>query len=258
MFDRFLGSTIDFTFRNPLALKVILQVDDSRVFTLLSERLPVRLIPFRRALFTRAFAHFIEGEEIALLTARSLAAMAPDERARRFLRNQTCDEVRHRDHFRNRLSAFGLYQPELAARQMSHHFRAMRRLIEARLAAGDFAAGILGNNIMVEGLALNLIAAACPDLRANSHEITDFLDVVLPDERMHVGYGQRMLPRLVENGTAHPAELLDFYHQMHHHLIGSLYDLGEVMESMSIDVPAMDRRMTAFFADQLAAAHLQA
>ena len=96
MFDRFLGSTIDFTFRNPLALKVILQVDDSRVFTLLSERLPVRLIPFRRALFTRAFAHFIEGEEIALLTARGLAMMAPDERARRFLRNQTCDEVRHR------------------------------------------------------------------------------------------------------------------------------------------------------------------
>lgn len=153
--------------------------------------------------------------------------MALNERARRFLRNQTCAEVRHRGHFRNCLSAFGRDQPELAARQMSHHFRAMRRLIGTRRAAGDFAAGILGNNIMVEGLALNLIAAACPDLRANSHKITNFLDVVLPDERMHVGYGQRMLPRLVENGTAHPAELLDFYHQMHHHLIGSLYDIGE-------------------------------
>lgn len=78
MFDRFLGSTIDFTFRNPLALKVILQVDDSRVFTLLSERLPVRLIPFRRALFTRAFAHFIGSEEIALLTARRSGRNGPE------------------------------------------------------------------------------------------------------------------------------------------------------------------------------------
>lgn len=255
--DRLLGSTIDFTFRHPLALKVVLQVDDSRVLAMLRDRLPVRLIPFRRELFGRAFAHFIEGEEIALLTARGLSRLATDERARRFLRNQTCDEVRHRDHFRTRLAAFGLYQPEAAKRQLSPHFRAMRRLIEERLARGDFAAGILANNIMVEGLALNLIAASCPDLRAISGEIGEFLDVVIPDEQMHVGYGQRMLPRLVASGAVRAADLLDFYGEMHHHLIASLYDLGEVMESMSIDVPAMDRRMTAFYEEQLTAAHLR-
>jgi len=180
--------------------------------------------------------------------------MALNERARRFLRNQTCAEVRHRGHFRNCLSAFGRDQPELAARQMSHHFRAMRWLIGTRRAAGDFAAGILGNNIMVEGLALNLIAAACPDLRANSHKITNFLDVVLPDERMHVGYaapagGERHSPpcrtaRLLPP-DAPPPDRQPLRHR-------------RVMGSMSSDVPAMDRRMTVFFADQLAAAHLQA
>lgn len=254
--ERLLQSTIDFSFRNPLALKVVLQVDDSRVFALLRDRLPFKLVPFRRALFTRAFAHFIEGEEIALLAASGLARMAQDDRSRRFLRNQVCDELRHRDHFRLRLAAFGLYRPELAARQLSPHFRAMRRLIEGRLAAGDFSAVVLGNNLMLEGLALNLIAAACPDLRANSHEIAQFLDVVIPDEKMHVGFGSYMLPRLVADGTADPAALLDFYHRFQFHLLASLEDLGEVMESMSIDVPVLSRRMTDFYEAQLGAAGL--
>jgi len=256
MQERLLRSTIDFSFRHPLALKIVLQVDDSRVFALLRDRVPVRLAPFRRALFTRAFTHFIEGEEIALLTARGLIALAPDERGRRFLRNQTCDEVRHRDHFRTRLAAFGLYRPELAQSQLSPHFRAMRQMIEERLAAGDFAAGILSNNLMLEGLAYNLIAEACPDLRANSQELTQFLDVVLPDEKMHVGYGERMLPRLVASGRIQSDALLDYYYRFHFHLLASLDDLGEVMESMSIDVPAMSRRMTAYYEAQLQAAGL--
>jgi hypothetical protein len=176
---------IDPAFRHPGLLKFIFSIDDVTGIDLVKTLAPFKLMPASRSLFTRCFAHFVSGEEISLAASTGLAALAPDRAAHDYLLLQAGEERTHLEHFRDKLLAFGLGEMELN-RFLAPSFAAFGRVISERVERGDYVAGIIGNNIVVEGLAICLLELGCGEMRANSDEIAAFMDFVLEDERHHV------------------------------------------------------------------------
>lgn len=246
---------IDPAFRNPGMLKFIFSIDDFTGIDLVKTLAPFKLMPASRALFTRCFAHFVSGEEISLAASTGLARLAPNRAAHDYLLLQAGEERVHLEHFRDKLSQFGLGDAELS-RHLAPSFAAFGKAIAERVEAGDYAAGIVGNNIVVEGLAICMLEMGCSEMRANSDEITKFMDFVLDDERHHVRFGERMLKRLNENGRLDHAAAEDFYGIMWGLARKAIYEIPDVLDAMSLTPATLEAGVKQFYDNKFAAAGL--
>jgi hypothetical protein len=246
---------IDPAFRNPGLLKFIFSIDEATGIDLVKTLAPFKLMPASRALFTRCFAHFVSGEEISLAASTQLAALAPDRAAHDYLLLQAREEYTHLQHFRHKLLEFGLGDMELR-RYLAASFAAFGRTIADRVEHGDYTAGIVGNNIVVEGLAICLLELGCGELRANSDEIAAFMDFVLEDERHHVRFGERMLLRMNERDQIDHAAAEDFYGIMWELVRKAIHEIPDVLDAMSLEPDALERDVKKFFDARFAAAGL--
>ncbi len=247
---------IDPAFRHPGLLKFIFSIDEVTGIDLVKTLAPFKLMPASRALFTRCFAHFVSGEEISLAASTGLAALAPDRAAHDYLLLQATEERTHLEHFRDKLLAFGLGEMELN-RFLAPSFSAFGRAISGRVERGDYAAGIIGNNIVVEGLAICLLELGCGEMRANSDEIAAFMDFVLEDERHHVRFGERMLKRLNERDLLDHAAAEDFYGSMWGLVQKAIHEIPDVLDAMSLAPEKLEGDVKAYYDRRLAAAGLQ-
>jgi rubrerythrin len=246
---------IDPAFRNPGLLKLIFSIDEAIGIDLIKTLAPFKLMPASRELFTRCFAHFVSGEEISLAASRDLAELAPDRAAHQYLLLQAEEERTHLEHFRDKLQQFGLGEAELN-RFLAPSFAAFGRAIAERVARGDYVAGIVGNNIVVEGLAICLLELGCGEMRANSDEIAAFMDFVLEDERHHVRFGERMLKRMNERDQIDYAAAEDFYGIMWGHVQQAIREIPDVLDAMSLAPATLERDVKTFYDRRFAAAGL--
>jgi hypothetical protein len=246
---------IDPGFRHPGLLKFIFSIDNLTGIDLIKTLAPFKLMPASRELFTRCFAHFVSGEEISLAASLGLAQLAPDRAAHDYLLLQAGEERRHLDHFRHKLFEFGLGEMELN-RFLAPGFAAFGRMIAERVEHGDYAAGIIGNNIVVEGLAICLLELGCGEMRANSDEIAAFMDFVLEDERHHVRFGERMLKRLHERDALDTAAAEDFYGTMWELVRSAIHEIPDVLDAMSLKPGTLEKDVKAFYDRRFAAAGL--
>ncbi len=247
---------IDPAFRNPGLLKFIFSIDDVTGIDLVKTLAPFKLLPASRTLFTRCFAHFVSGEEISLAASTALAELAPDRAAHDYLLLQAHEEHTHLDHFREKLLQFGLDDTRLN-RFLSPSFAAFGRAISSRVEHGDYTAGIIGNNIVVEGLAICLLELGCGEMRANSDEIAAFMDFVLEDERHHVRFGERMLKRLNERDQIDHAAAEDFYGLMWNHVQAAIDEIPDVLDAMGLSPQKLRTDVKAYYDGRFAAAGLQ-
>jgi hypothetical protein len=246
---------IDPAFRHPGLLKLIFSIDNATGIDLIRALAPFKLLPASRGLFTRCFAHFVSGEEISLAASTGLAALAPDRAAHDYLLLQAGEERTHLEHFRHKLDQFGLGDMELK-RFLAHSFAAFGRAIAERVERGDYAAGIIGNNIVVEGLAICLLELGCGEMRANSDEIAAFMDFVLEDERHHVRFGERMLKRLNERDQLDHAAAEDYYGTMWGLVQQAIREIPDVLDALSLKPAALERDVKSYYDARLAAAGL--
>ncbi len=246
---------IDPAFRHPGLLKFIFSIDDLTGIDLVKTLAPFKLMPASRSLFTRCFAHFVSGEEISLAASTGLAALAPDRAAHDYLLVQANEEHTHLEHFRHKLLQFGLGDAELN-RFLAPSFAAFGRAIADRVEHGDYTAGIVGNNIVVEGLAICLLELGCGEMRANSDEIAAFMDFVLEDERHHVRFGERMLKRMNERGQLDHAAAEDFYGIMWGHVQAAIREIPDVLDAMSLKPESLRRDVKTYYDARFAAAGL--
>ncbi len=246
---------IDPAFRNPGLLKFIFSIDDVTGIDLVKTLAPFKLMPASRALFTRCFAHFVSGEEISLAASTGLASLAPNRAAHDYLLLQAGEERRHLGHFRDKLLQFGLDDAELG-RYLAPSFAAFGRVISDRVGRGDYAAGVIGNNIVVEGLAICLLELGCGEMRSNSDEIAAFMDFVLEDERHHVRFGERMLKRMNERDEIEHAAAEDFYGIMWNHVQSAIDEIPDVLDAMSLTPATLKTDVKAYYDQRFAAAGL--
>lgn len=246
---------IDPSFRNPGLLKFVFAIDDATGIDLVKTLAPFKMLPASRELFTRCFAHFVSGEEISLRAATELAAQAPDRAAHGYLLVQAGEEQHHLEHFRDKLAQFGLLEENLR-RFIAPSFGRFGTLINAAVDRGDFVGGVIGNNIVVEGLAICLLELGCGEMRANSDEISAFMDFVLEDERHHVRFGERTLLKMNERDQIDFAAAEDFFGQMWETASSAIDEIPDVLEAMGLTGAALKRDLKDYYDDRLAGAGL--
>jgi rubrerythrin len=246
---------VDPAFRNPGLMKVIFAIDDVTGVDLVKTLAPFKLMPASAELFQRSFAHFVSGEEISLACATELSTLAPDRASAKYLLVQAHEEQTHLDHFRTKLDQFGLGEAKLT-RFVAPSFKRFGDAIARRLAARDYVGALVGNNVVVEGLAICLLEMGCKDLRANSDEVSKFLDFVLEDERHHVRFGERRLRFWNERGLVRERDVNDFYGEMWSNVEGVVAEIPDVLDSMGIAPSELLATSKAFFEARFAAAGL--
>jgi rubrerythrin len=253
--NRLVKLIVDPAFRNPGLMKLIFSIDDVTGVDLIKTLSPFKLMPASAELFQRSFAHFVSGEEISYACATELAAIAPDVASSKYLLVQAGEEMSHLNHFRTKLDQFGLGEAKLS-KFVAPSFAKFGEAISKRLERRDYVGALVGNNIVVEGLAICLLEMGCKDLRANSDEITKFLDFVLEDERHHVRFGEVRLRLWNERGLVNERDVTDFYGEMWSYVEGVATEIPDVLDSMGLEPKGLLAASKDFFEKRFAAAGL--
>jgi len=141
-------------------------------------------------------ALFIGAERVGARTAAGLARLAPDEGSLVFLASQTLDEARHFESFATRFRELGIPEAtrdELADQFMPPSYRAfLDRLLEA-VDRGDFFAGVVGLNVILEGMAFPLYDYEIRYWRPFDPGLAEVIRHAFLDEVRHVGFGEKRI-----------------------------------------------------------------
>ena len=184
-----------------------------------------------------AMASGLAGERIAFECSAALCAYAPDDNARMFLATQVIDEARHVEVFTKRLQALGrkdiddTLQRYVNPRMFRFHEEMRQRVCESR----DFAGGIVGQNLALEGLALGFFEFNAALLRNIDPGSSHILETVLLDERRHVGFGLVRLRELCEEDTGKAEYVRDTFLDLSREMLSIMEENADNMTRLGID-----------------------
>lgn len=184
-----------------------------------------------------AMANGLAGERIALECSAALCSYAPDDNARMFLATQVIDEARHVEVFTKRLKSLGRHDIDdtlaryVNPRMFRFHTQMRERVCDSR----DFAGGIIGQNLALEGLALGFFefnAALLQNIDPGSSHI---LETVLLDERRHVGFGLVRLRELCEEDEDKGDYVRDTFVELSREMLAIMEENADHMTHLGID-----------------------
>ncbi len=253
--NRLAKMLIDPSFRHPGILRAVISLDDRTGIDLMAFLKPFKMLPASRQLFVRSFAHFITGEAISLRAATNLQAIAPDLKAKQYLAVQAGEEENHLNHFSDRLTQFGMMPDNLSA-HVATNFGKFGERIDKAIAEGDFVGGVIGNNVVVEGMAILMMTMGGTEMRANSDEIAKFMDYVLDDERHHLRFGERTLKRLAEEEKIDIPRAEQFITDMWETATLAVDEIPDVLDALDLTATGLKAAMRDFYRARLAPAEL--
>jgi hypothetical protein len=141
-------------------------------------------------------ALFMAAERVSTQVASGLTRLAPDEASLAFLATQTLDEARHFEAFAKRFAELGL-APErrerLAANLLSKAYREFFDLLLEAVDKGDFEAGVVGLNIILEGMASPLYGYEMRYWGPFDPGLVAIIEGAFRDECRHVGFGEKCI-----------------------------------------------------------------
>lgn len=191
-----------------------------------------------------AVAGGLAGERIAFECSAALCSYAPDDHARMFLATQVIDEARHVEVFTHRLKM--LVQDDLDdvmhryvnPRLFKFHQEMRERVVDSR----DFAGGVIGQNLALEGLALGFFEFNASILKDIDPGTSQVLETVLLDERRHVGFGLVRLREFCEDNPDQRAYVEDTVAELSGVMMEIFEENADNMARNGVDASAaMDR-----------------
>jgi rubrerythrin len=174
-----------------------------------------------------ATVQLVVGERAALAASSGLVNAAPDHPSKRFLATQTLDEARHVEIFTQRLYDLGVKKNELEEVIKHHanpHLVKFAEILLEKVDKGDFVAGVVGQNIVLEGLAFSvfeMLQAANVD--ANP-KFAQTLSGTIADERRHVGFGENRIGSLLVEHPERKPEIEKMQKDMTYHMLATFAD----------------------------------
>jgi len=127
--------------------------------------------PFLREQAISLTVQLVAGERCALAASSGLINCAPDEASKRFLATQTLDEARHVEIFSQRLFDLGVKRRELEDTVAAHANPNLVKFAETLLEKvdkRDFVAGVVGQNIVLEGMAFSVFEMLQASMQAGN------------------------------------------------------------------------------------------
>lgn len=159
-----------------------------------------------RQVYLLDLALFIAAERTSTRIAAGLLRLAPDEESMVFLASQTLDEARHFEAFAARfrdLEITTAQRDRLAADYTSKAYRDFFDLLLEQVDKGDFEAGVVGLNVILEGMAFPLYDYEMRYWRPFDPALVEIIDGAFKDECRHVGFGEkRVAHRLARDPAA--------------------------------------------------------
>jgi len=169
----------------------------------------------------------VAGERCALAASSGLINAAPDEASKIFLATQTLDEARHVEIFVQRLLDLGVKRKELddvVARYANPNLVKFAELLLEKVDKRDFVAGVVGQNIVLEGMAFSVFEMLRAAMKQANPKFAHMLTGTIADERRHVGFGENRIGSLIEQYPEKRAEVQKMQKEMSHHMLATFAD----------------------------------
>ncbi len=170
----------------------------------------------------RTTVQLVVGERAALAASSGLVNCAPDYPSKHFLATQTLDEARHVEIFTQRLHDLGVSADDLES--TLDHF-ANPNLVNfagvllEKVNDGDFLAGVVGQNIVLEGMAFSVFEMMEAGNRDLNPKFAQTLVGTIADERRHVGFGENRIGSLVLEHPERKPEIEAMQREMSYHML---------------------------------------
>jgi hypothetical protein len=174
-----------------------------------------------------ATVQLVVGERCALAASSGLINSAPDYPSKRFLATQTLDEARHVEIFTQRLFDLGVKKDELEdviSRHANPNLVKFAEVLLEKVDKGDFLAGVVGQNIVLEGMAFSvfeMMQASNVDLNP---KFASTLSGTIADERRHVGFGENRIGSLLLEQPGKKPEIEKMQKEMTYHMLATFAD----------------------------------
>ncbi len=170
----------------------------------------------------------VAGERCALAASSGLINSAPDFASKTFLATQTLDEARHVEIFTQRLFDLGVKKDDLEttiAHFANPNLVKFAEVLLEKVSNGDFVAGVVGQNIVLEGMAFTvfeLLHATSVDVNP---KFAHTLSGTIADERRHVGFGENRIGSLIRQHPEKRAEIERMQAEMSYHMLATFADV---------------------------------
>ena len=191
-----------------------------------SESEPASILenPILREDAIRGTVQLVVGERAALAASSGLINSAPDEASKRFLATQTIDEARHVEIFTQRLFDLGVKKTELEdviKAMASPHLLAFAGVLLEKVDKKDFIAGVVGQNIVLEGMAFSVFEMIYASNQTLNPKFAQVLSGTIADERRHVGFGENRIGSLIAEHPEKKAEVEKMQKDMSYHMLAT-------------------------------------
>ena len=169
----------------------------------------------------------IAGERAALAASSGLVNCAPDYASKTFLATQTLYEARHVEIFTQRLMDLGVKKDDVnstVADLANPHLVKFAEVLLEKVNDGDFVAGVVGQNIVLEGMAFSVFEML-QATSAGNPKFANTLAGTIADERRHVGFGENRIGSLIREHPEKKAE------------VEAMHDVNSVAARVLMDEP---------------------
>jgi 1,2-phenylacetyl-CoA epoxidase catalytic subunit len=183
--------------------------------------------PLLREEAIRTTVQLVVGERAALAASSGLINLAPDHPSKRFLATQTLDEARHVEVFTQRLFDLGVKKSELEDVITAHanrHLVAFAQVLLEKVDKGDFVAGVVGQNIVLEGMAFTVFEMMYASNTEVNPKFAQVLSGTIADERRHVGFGENRIGALIQQYPEKKPEVERMQKEMSFHMLATFAD----------------------------------
>ena len=180
-------------------------------------------------------AQLIAGERAALAASSGLINSAPDYAAKRFLATQTLDEARHVEIFTERMIDLGVKKNEVddvVAELANPNLVRFAEILLEKVDKGDFVSGVVGQNIVLEGMAFSVFEMLEAGTRGLNPKFADTLTGTIADERRHVGFGENYIGKLIQQHPEKKPEIEQMQKEMSYYMLATFADRMRSEEAM--------------------------
>jgi hypothetical protein len=195
--------------------------------------------PLLREQAIRTTVQLVVGERCALSASSGLVNAAPDEGSRRFLATQTLDEARHVEIFTQRLYDLGVAKADLEStirRYANPNLIRFAEVLLDKVDRKDFVAGVVGQNIVLEGMAFHVFEMLQAGSRTVNPKFAHTLSGTIADERRHVGFGENRIGSLIAENPHRKADVERLQKEMSYYMLATFADsfrAGPAQEEMA-------------------------
>jgi len=166
----------------------------------------------------------VVGERCALAASSGLINSAPDYPSKHFLATQTLDEARHVEVFTQRLYDLGVKKDDLEStiEQFANpNLIKFAEVLLEKVEAGDFIAGVVGQNIVLEGMAFSVFEMMEAGNREPNPKFAHTLTGTIADERRHVGFGENRIGSLIREHPEKKPEIEKMQQEMTFYMLAT-------------------------------------